>query len=184
MPSSSDHLAVIFKAIHEIEAAYLDLHRTSFASELRCAVAESRNLSEAIARAEYQRSASYYREKYSDTVQQLESITGDFSLLESKRSTYLSSKVNRLLELLLSKQPVLQIEPRAAVLASTHSGEVCEKLSAVIRKLEESLQTTDNRGVDVDYVLARFSQAMELLWTCQTELTQLLCNKRVFQAQS
>ncbi len=178
MPSSSDHLAVIFKAIHEIEGAYLDLHRTSFASELRCAVAESRNLSEAIARAEYQRSASYYREKYSDAVQQLESITGDFSLLESKRSTYLSSKVNRLLELLLSKQPVLQIEPRAAVLASTHSGEVCEKLSAVIRKLEESLQTTDNRGVDVDYVLARFSQAMELLWTCQTELTQLLCEQK------
>jgi hypothetical protein len=178
MSSSKDHLATILKAVNEIEASYLELHRTSFSSELRCAVSESRNLAESIARAEYQRSATYYREKFCDTVQQLESITNDFSLLESKRSTYLSSKVNRLLELVLSKQPVLQSESRCAFATVSPSIEVCEKLSAVIQKLEGSLPTIESHEADVDYVLARFSQAIALLWTCQTELSQLLCEQK------
>jgi hypothetical protein len=179
IPSSSDHLTTIFKGINEIETAYVELHRTSFATELRCAVAESRNLSETIARAEYQRSATYYHERLSDAMQQLETITSEFSLLESKRSTFLSSKVNRLLELVLSKEPALQSESRAAVVTSTlKSNEVCENLSAAIQKLEGSLQVTESREADVEYVLSRFSQAMSLLWTCQTELTQLLCEQK------
>ena len=53
--------------------------------ELRCAVAESRNLSESIARAEHQRSsATYYRERFSDNSATLP--TSEFLLLESKRS--------------------------------------------------------------------------------------------------
>jgi hypothetical protein len=179
IPTSKDHLATILKAVDEIEAAYRDLHRTSFSCELRCAVAESRNLSESIARAEHQRSATYYREKFSETLQQLESVTSEFLLLESNRSAHLSSKVNRLLELVSSKQPVVQSEPRVPSAISSQSGEVCEKLSAVIQKLEGSLQTTEVRDADVAYVLARFSQAMELLWTCQTELSQLLCDRKI-----
>ena len=177
-PTSKDHLATILKAVDDIEAAYRDLHRASFSCELRCAVAESRNLSESIARAEHQRSATYYRERFSDTLQQLESVTSEFLLLESKRSAHLSSKVNRLLELVSSKQPVVQSEPRVSSASSSQSGEVCEKLTAVIQKLEGSLQTTEVRDADVAYVLARFSQAMELLWTCQTELSQLLCDRK------
>ncbi len=179
IPSSSDHLATIFKAINEIEAAYLELHRSSFAIELRCAVAESRNLSETIARAEYQRNATYYHERLSDAMQQLETITSEFSLLESKKSTFLSSKVDRLLGLVLSKEPVSQSESRAAVATSaSNSSEVCEKLSAAIQKLEGSLQITESREADVEYVLARFSQAMSLLWSCQTELSQLMCEQK------
>jgi hypothetical protein len=178
IPESSDHLASILKAVTDIETAYRELHRTSFAMELRCAVAESRNLSESIARAEYQRSATYYREKFSDTMQQLETITSEFSLLESKRSTHLSSKISRLLEMVLSKQPASQSESPAAVSISSQSVQVCENLTFAIERLEGSLQITESVEADVNYVLARFSQAMSLLWTCQTELSQLLCEQK------
>jgi exonuclease VII small subunit len=90
----------------------------------------------------------------------------------------LSSKISRLLELVLSKQPVLQSESQASVAISAQSVEVCEKLTSAIEKLEGSVQITDSGEADVNYVLARFSQAMSLLWTCQTELSQLMCDQK------